>query len=319
LRVDNDPVDYNQVMLTVGTYGTYSTITSEGYLTVFDKNGQGRIQTADGNLLAAPSNEISAVGLGIPTPVNMNGMVPTENAIPITMGNTAYILNKILTYSSNGAVASFNIFDLATNTWSGDNLISAPVIDPNSTSSTFVGATIGGVVGGLLVIALVVFFIIRRRRRECAQKKSDVPELAKLNSDENKNTGDFGPGYVQYDPVYVQYDQGYVPYDQGYVQYDQQQQHGYQPSPTFFPPPPTPVVNQDSDESYKVDATDGATNNPYVSPTPYRDSISHPAPESPESVFATSVKSSVIQGPQYVPSTTTTAASDSRSPQAVTR
>lgn len=82
-------------MLTVGTYGTYSATTSEGYLTVFDKNGQGRIQTADGNLLAAPSNEISAVGLGIPTPVDMNGIVLTENAIPITMGNTAYILNKV--------------------------------------------------------------------------------------------------------------------------------------------------------------------------------------------------------------------------------
>jgi hypothetical protein len=165
------------------------------------------------------------------------------------------------------------------------------------------------------VIALAVFFLIRRRRWQSAQKNANSAELAKLNSDENKNAG-FGAGYVQYDPGYIQYDHGYVPYDQGYVQYDQQQQ-GYPLSPTFFPPPPTPAVNQDLDESYKVDATDSATNNPYVSPTPYRDSISHLS-ESPESVLAASAKSSAIQGPQYVPNSTA-AASDARSPQAVTR
>lgn len=97
MPVDNDPVDYNQSMLAVGTYGTYNDTTSQGYLIVFDKNSQGRIQTADGNLLAALGSEIPVIRLGIPTPVNMNGIVLSESAIPITMGNTAYILNEVKT------------------------------------------------------------------------------------------------------------------------------------------------------------------------------------------------------------------------------
>jgi hypothetical protein len=95
LDVGNNPVDYNQAMLAVGTYGTYNTTTSQGYLTVFDRSGRGQIQTADGNLQPFQGVDMPLVQLGIPSPVNMNGIVLTESDIPITMGNTAYILSKV--------------------------------------------------------------------------------------------------------------------------------------------------------------------------------------------------------------------------------
>ncbi|KAF9142781.1 hypothetical protein BG015_000665 [Linnemannia schmuckeri] len=333
-----NPIDSNQALLAVGTYGLYNTTASQGYTTVFDKSGEaGQIQTAAGSLPSGAGNGTqAAVTLGAPMPVNMNGIKLTADAIPVTMETIGYILDKadngstvvysinpsnsstlnrvyaagdslpfssilaasalyngILTYSSNRTVASFNVFNIKSGKWSGDGLVSAAVVDPNPKPSAPIAAIIGGVVGGLLVIALAMFFFFRRRRQS-AQKSADNAELAQLNSDENKIAG---------------FDQGYVQYDHGYVQYDQ----GYQHTPTFFPPPPPPI-NQGADESYKVDAAASPTN-PYVSPTSYRESISH-SPESPESLFSKSVKSTASHGPQYVPNNSI-AASDARSPQAV--
>ncbi|KAF9536276.1 hypothetical protein EC957_011752 [Mortierella hygrophila] len=283
------------------------------------------------------------VSLDPPMAISMNGIRLTTDAIPVTMETFGYILDKaangstviysinpgqsstlntvyvsgpslpfsniltasslnsgILTYSSNGTVASFNVFDVNSGTWSGNGLVSAAVVDPNLTSSTSIGAIIGGVVGGLLVIALAIFFFVRRRRQG-AQKSANSAELARLNSDGAKTSG--------FDQGYVQYDHGYVQYNEGYIQYDQ----GYQQTPTFFPPPPTPI-NQGADDSYKADAPASLTN-PYVSPTSYRESATH-AVESPKSLFSRPVKLSVSHGPQYVPNSSI-AASDARSPQLV--
>ncbi|KAK3835200.1 MAG: hypothetical protein JOS17DRAFT_788277 [Linnemannia elongata] len=206
----------------------------------------------------------------------------------------------IITYSSNGTVASFNIFDVKSGTWSGNGLVSTSVVDPNSTSSTPIGVIIGGIVGGLIVIAIIIIFLVRRRRQG-SQKSDDSAELARLNTDETKAAG--------FDQGYVQYDHGYVQYNQGYIQYDQ----GHQHTPTFFPLPPT-LTNQDAEDSYKVDAPASPTN-PYVSPTSYRESTFRPL-ESPEGLFSRSLKLPVSNGPQYVPNSSLTA-SDARSPQLV--
>ncbi|KAG9064212.1 hypothetical protein KI688_003400 [Linnemannia hyalina] len=343
LRVTSNPIDSNQALLAVGTYGPFNATATQGYTTVFDKSGGGQIQSAAGNLPTAPGSNVPPVSLDPPMAVSMNGIKLTSDAIPVTMESFGYILDKaangstiiysinpsqsstlntvyvsgpslpfsnilaasslnsgILTYSSNGTMASFNVFDVNSSTWSGNGLVSAAVVDPNSTSSTPLGAIIGGIVGGLLVIALTIFFLVRRRRQG-AQKSANSAELACLNSGEAKAAG--------FDQGYVQYDHGYVQYNEGYIQYDQ----GYQQTPTFFPPPPTPI-SQGADDSYKADAPASSTN-PYVSPTSYRESASHPV-ESPESLFSRPVKLSVSHGPQYVPNSSV-AASDTRSPQLV--
>ncbi|KAF8944167.1 hypothetical protein BGZ47_004563 [Haplosporangium gracile] len=332
----------DQALLAVGTYGLYNSTASQGHTTVFDKSGEtGQIQTATGSLPSGAINDTQpAVTLGTPMSVIMMGTKLTANAIPVTMGTIGYILDKadngstvvysinpsnsstlnrvyvagdslpfsnilaasalyngILTYSSNGTVASFNVFDINSGKWNGNGLVSADVVRPNSSTPT--AAIIGGVIGGLLVIAIAICFFIRRRRQS-AQESVDNAELTQLNSDENKTAG-FEGEYVQYDHEYVQYDQEYIQYHQG-----------YQHTPTFFPPPST-LINQGADESYKVDGP-ASPANPYVSPTSYRESTSH-SPGSPETLFSKSVKSTVSHGPQHVPNSSV-ATSDVRSPQA---
>ncbi|KAG0074459.1 hypothetical protein BGZ90_010749 [Linnemannia elongata] len=300
----SNPIDSNQALLALGTYGSFNASTTQGYTTVFDKNGGGQIQSTAGNLQAAVGTNVPVVSLDPPMAVNMNGIRLTADAIPVTMENVGYILDKatngsttiysinpsqsnvlstvyvsgpslpfsnilaasglnsgILTYSSNGTVASFNVFDVSKGTWSGNGLLPAAG----------------------------------------AQKSAENAELAHLNSDEIKTSG--------FDQGYVQYDHGYVQHNQGYIQYDQ----GYQHTPVFFPPPPTPT-NHGLDDLYKVDASASPTN-PYVSPTSYRESASRPV-ESPEILFSRSVKLPVSHGPQFIPNSSA-AASDARSPQLV--
>ncbi|KAG0378645.1 hypothetical protein BGX24_003259 [Mortierella sp. AD032] len=119
----NNPVDVNNAMLAVGTYGGYSGNTSQGYTIVFDKSNRGQIFTAHGNLLANITNNTPTVALGVPTNVIMNGIMLTINAIPVTMGNTAYILDR----ASNGSTVIYSIipsasFTLARVYKTGDSL-----------------------------------------------------------------------------------------------------------------------------------------------------------------------------------------------------
>lgn len=224
------------------------------------------------------------------------------------------LYNGILTYSSNRSVASFNFFDVTTNTWSGDNLVSAPVVDPPK-SSTPIAAIVGGVVGALLVIALIIFFFVRSRRRrsQSVKKPTDGADLAHLSPDANEPNGAADQAYIPYAPGYFQYE------EQGHVQHNQQQ---YQHPPSFIPPPPTSFSQAGNDESlsYKVDTSVKSPTSPYtsptspyVSPTSYRDSISQ-APGSPESVFSKAQRSSMGHAPQYTPSGSVVV-SDARSPQ----
>ncbi|KAK3839695.1 MAG: hypothetical protein J3R72DRAFT_476222 [Linnemannia gamsii] len=245
--------------------------------------------------------------------------------------------NQILTYSSNGTAASFNVFDLSTSTWSGNNLVSAPASmdDPTpAKSSTSIGAIIGGVIGFLVAIAALAAFLLLRRRHQSAQKSAKDAVPAQQSPNANKPEGadqghvHFDPGHGQYVQEYVPYDQGYSQHDQGYIAYDQ----GYPQPPTFIPPPPpaattaiapAPLVVHDEDFAYKVPAPTEADDPPasptmysasYISPASFRDSTF--APGSPESVFTKSERLSIGNSPQYVPNAHV-AVTDARSPQVV--
>ncbi|KAG9064214.1 hypothetical protein KI688_003402 [Linnemannia hyalina] len=108
----NQPVDTDDAMLVVGTYGSYSGNTSQGYTIVFDKSSRGQIFSATGNLLANLTNFVPALALGMPTVVNMDGITLSPNAIPITMGSVAYILDM----EANGTTAIYKINPSASST-----------------------------------------------------------------------------------------------------------------------------------------------------------------------------------------------------------
>ncbi|KAF9150668.1 hypothetical protein BG015_007514 [Linnemannia schmuckeri] len=127
---------------------------------------------------------------------------------------------------------------------------------------------------------------------------------------------------VQYDPnqiqqssqgQQVQYSLAHAQPDQGYVSYDHQGGGGYQP-PIFVPSPvsqqgsetltPTPYklfqpAGAAASESVGSPMSTTAYGSPYVSPSSYRDSTYPPG--TPESSHAKPDKTSVPQGPQYIP------------------
>ncbi|KAG9064213.1 hypothetical protein KI688_003401 [Linnemannia hyalina] len=377
----HNPVAVDNALLAVGTYGDSFGSISHGYTIVFDKVGKGQIFAATGNLLATVTNNISALTLGIPESVNMNGISLTVDAIPITMGTTAYILdkadngttvvysinpttsttlnrlyntgdslqftnnmaaaalnNQLLTYSVNKNVASFNVFDVTTSSWSGAGLVPAPVSGPTSnptsstSSPTSMGAIVGGAVSGLFLIAIVVLFFVRNRRRRQRKNRQKIMEgtnFAHLQGPEANmyNGGATPQRHAQYDiQGYIQYEQGYVPYDQQEYQHQPQNQH---PSSPFIPPPPFNQGGVDDLSSYKVpqpiSAEPSSVDSPlvrdssYISPTSYRESFSF-EPKSIDSVLAISKseeRSSFGQSPQYVPSAVGGAGSEVRSPQMV--
>ncbi|KAG0378646.1 hypothetical protein BGX24_003260 [Mortierella sp. AD032] len=347
----NEPTAIDDVLLTVGTYGASSGDTSYGYTVVFDKSNKGQIFPTQGSRFADLNNTLPLVTLERPGDVNMNVIILTASSIPITMGSMAYILdkgsngftavaplnNQILTYSSNGTAASFNVFDLSTYTWSGNNLASAPASmdDPTpAKSSTSIGAIIGGVTGCLVAIAALAAFLLLRRRRQSAYKSAKDAVLAQQSPNANKPEG-ADQGHVHFDPGHGQYVQEYVPYDQGYSQHDQEYiayDQGYPQPPTFIPPPPpaattviapAPLVVHDENFAYKVPAPTEADDPPasptiysasYISPASFRDSTF--APGSPESVFTKSERLSIGNSPQYVPNAHV-AVTEARSPQVV--
>ncbi|KAG0275040.1 hypothetical protein BGZ95_009238, partial [Linnemannia exigua] len=275
--------------------------------------------------------------------LNRISMSGGSQSLPFTnIKAIAALNNQILTYSSNGTAASFNVFDLSTSTWSGSNLVSAPGPGDDPTpakSSTSGGAIVGGVVGCLVVIAALAAFLFLRRRRQSAQKSADDVVRAQKSPNVNKPDGTdqghvhYDPGHGQYAQEYVPYDQGYIQHDQGYIAYDQR----YPQPPSFIPPPlppplaaatttaitPAPLIIHDEDVSYKVPAATEADDTPasptmysasYISPTSYRDSTF--APRSPESVINKSEILSIGHSPQYVPNALV-AVSEARSPQLV--
>lgn len=111
-------VDTDDAMLVVGTYGSYSGTSTKGYTIVFDKSSRGQIFSATGNLLANATNYVPTDALDIPTVVNMNGIPLTPNAIPITMGNVAYILDKVKTHHLSATRKFSNLNNVPANVFS---------------------------------------------------------------------------------------------------------------------------------------------------------------------------------------------------------
>ncbi|KAG0281976.1 hypothetical protein BGZ96_000958 [Linnemannia gamsii] len=288
-RLSTFPV--SDPLLTLGTFAPANGGNSSGYTIVFDKNRQGMIYSTFACLSAIPAGD-PLMTLSGQTPVGMNNIVLTKYAIPVTMASRGYILDRA---QDNITTIIYSI---------------TPSEDPNLSQVKIVGGQTLPFSASMSAAALGSKIIVYS-----APDGATPAELVKLNSDVNKNGGGFGPGYLQYEPGYVQYDHGYVTYDQGYTQCDQQQHQGHQFSPTFFPPPPTPVVSQDSDESYKPNASASSTNNPYISPSSYRDTMSF-LPVSPESILTKTEVTSVTHGPQYVPSISVSP-SNARSPQGI--
>lgn len=94
----SNPIDSNQALLALGTYGSFNASTTQGYTTVFDKSGGGQIQSTAGNLQAAVGTNVPVVSLDPPMAVNMNGIRLTADAIPVTMENVGYILDKVSSF-----------------------------------------------------------------------------------------------------------------------------------------------------------------------------------------------------------------------------
>ncbi|KAK3835203.1 MAG: hypothetical protein JOS17DRAFT_560883 [Linnemannia elongata] len=257
----HQPVDTNDAMLVVGTYGSYSGNTSQGYTIVFDKSSRGQIFSATGNLLANVTNYVPTVALGMPTVVNMNGITLSPNAIPITMGSVAYILDKeangttaiytinpgassalarvyktgdSLPFSNNMAAAALNnqLLTYSVNK-TGANINTFDLTTKTWSGSGLIIAVdpnptssvpLGAIIGGVvggLLVTALAIFLCIRYRRS-------RPRL----SAEKTATG---AGFVPLSPEMTDIlsDQGvgqhqqqqviYVPYDQGHVQYVQVQ------------------------------------------------------------------------------------------------
>lgn len=62
---------------------------------MFDTTGQGQAYPALGNAapLLGPQDHI--LSLGFPYSVNLNGVALTMDAVPVTMANIGYILDKV--------------------------------------------------------------------------------------------------------------------------------------------------------------------------------------------------------------------------------
>ncbi|KAF9911640.1 hypothetical protein EC991_002758 [Linnemannia zychae] len=80
-------------LLTVGTYSVDPTA-GLGYAVVFDFVGGGTAYTATGTMSDIKTPDQRIINLTNSRPVIMSGIVLTANAIPITSGETAYILDQ---------------------------------------------------------------------------------------------------------------------------------------------------------------------------------------------------------------------------------
>lgn len=69
--------------------------TTQGYSIVFDTTGQGQVYPALGNAAPVLGPQDHILSLGSPYSVNLNGATLTKDAVPVTMANTGYILDKV--------------------------------------------------------------------------------------------------------------------------------------------------------------------------------------------------------------------------------
>ncbi|KAF9081683.1 hypothetical protein BGX23_000571, partial [Mortierella sp. AD031] len=285
------------------------------------------------------------VTLAVPVDVNMNGNSFSPDAIPITMGNTGYILDKAkdgistVIYSITPGTTPLNLVKVVTNGRSPPFLpsmaaaalkqriivYSAPDeglphfnrFDPNTGNWSGAGLIAASTSGddpaltklplGAIIGGVVGGLVV------IAVAIFFVIRHRRRSSQKSTNGAELAQ--LSPDPDADKFDA-----DQGYVQYDQ----GYQHPSSFIPPPPP--INQNAEVSYKVyqpsstnkdDETHIPTtlDSPYASPASYRESMT--VVESPETFYAKAQKSSTggtPLSPQYNPKGQTVG-SDARSPQ----
>ncbi|KAK3839701.1 MAG: hypothetical protein J3R72DRAFT_447392 [Linnemannia gamsii] len=81
-------------LVAVGTYSTVTSPPSKGHSVVFDKYGQGQIYSASGSIVANMTNDANVLVLSAGVNVQMNSITLSDQAVPVTMANTGYILDK---------------------------------------------------------------------------------------------------------------------------------------------------------------------------------------------------------------------------------
>ncbi|KAK3839691.1 MAG: hypothetical protein J3R72DRAFT_525184 [Linnemannia gamsii] len=92
-------------MFALGTYTSALSTATQGYSVVFDTTGQGQAYPALGNAAPVLGPQDRILSLGSPYNVNMNGAMLTMDAIPVTMANIGFILDK----GSDGSTVVYSI------------------------------------------------------------------------------------------------------------------------------------------------------------------------------------------------------------------
>ncbi|KAH7049832.1 hypothetical protein BKA57DRAFT_461322 [Linnemannia elongata] len=92
-------------LFALGTYTSSLSTTTQGYSIVFDTTGQGQAYPALGNVAPVLGPQDHILSLGSPYNVNLNGATLTPDAVPVTMANTGYILDK----GSDGSTVVYSI------------------------------------------------------------------------------------------------------------------------------------------------------------------------------------------------------------------
>ncbi|KAG0296453.1 hypothetical protein BGZ96_009406 [Linnemannia gamsii] len=92
-------------LFTLGTLTSSLSTTTQGYSIVFDTTGQGQAYPALGNTAPVLGPQDHILSLGSPYSVNLNGVSLTMDAVPVTMANIGYILDK----GSDGSTVVYSI------------------------------------------------------------------------------------------------------------------------------------------------------------------------------------------------------------------
>ncbi|KAF9311067.1 hypothetical protein BG003_007815 [Podila horticola] len=179
-RIDAGPQDLlpgSEPLFTVGAIAQDIANFGNGFLFSFDQSGStGTAYQATGN--KRPDRNLTAteslLTLTKANAVNMNSLVVTQDAIPLTSGFSAFVVDKsaasvsskILVYggvSSAGPSNNIHAFDIISGTWSGPALVDA--LPGDGAKGGLSPAVIGGAVAGVLVLLAVIGFLVYRRRR----------------------------------------------------------------------------------------------------------------------------------------------------------
>ncbi|KAF9920240.1 hypothetical protein FBU30_009974 [Linnemannia zychae] len=236
----------------------------------------------------------------------------------------AALNSQIVIYSAPfGEAPYFNIFDTATQTWKGVNLINNVTSIPTGSDdkgSSNLGAIIGGTVGGIVVIALGIFLFIRNRRTRNRET------IANINNHSNNNNTlpplqspqPLGYGgmnqFSNANVPQVQYQPQLQPQPQSIHIFQPQtvdpkiygQQYGLYQPPMISSPEPKPALSPTPIEMHALANSQG-------SPTVYAASSTSPGlfsleiqrqqQYSPEQRFSYAVPAngSMSGSPQYVP------------------